>query len=520
MPIFRKKKIKYIDSGINNKEEVFIEFPWKEEEAIYSLLENNDDLSRVIAEESFKQNSINDLEQFSFQKLIKAIVEDTVNNNDASLLEFYNCFGFAYFDKIKKGLYIEIESNKNAINMKNLLLRAKWLVRNGTRINLIKYAIFILGKYSDETEDIIFLGKNEYFAFNAVSILKGKENEQVALKEIYKESKSYIKERIINEIDLSSEEDKIWLIEEGVDKLLTSTSFAIECIKKSNIKDKLIQDEVSQKYIDGISILLYIILKKEGQCLYEIEEGGTILNHYVKHIMLRIIKNKAINSKYLCNLNYIKCYILNEENKKYLDENGLIQSDFPIVLNFIERAMSYLGWKKALVSELNERDHSTFDYIMEATLILKCDIWRQVFNLCVNLDTINSNLIKYLVLNDKNNNQDKILELILKKCDVVNIKFPKVENGIILSEECLAIEVFIKKYEKETKRYMDLIELTSTSALPLLVIYSAELLIKWDKPLRKYISIERIEGMIKDDRINNYNKKKLRAIKDNILLNL
>lgn len=518
MSIFnKKKKVKHIDSI----PEEYIRpkvFPWEDEEKIYNLLTNNDDLSRIIVEESFKQNSINDLEEFSFDDLIESIINDSINYTEDSLNNIYKSFGFIYFDRIKKGLFYELDLRKDKLNLKKLLERAEWLIKNGTRVNLLKYAMFVIGKYSEDISIILLLGKNEYFALNAIEILDKKENQEDSMKEIFKNSKGYIKNKILYKFNFESKRNARWLIEEGVNNTVYNSGFAVNCIGKGKVSKELLLDSLSEEYINGVTELLYEIFKEES--LYNIKDGGLIINHYVKHIMLRILNGLDLKAKYLCNIYHIKKIITNDENKEYLEDSGLSYNDFKIVVSFVDRAIRYLGWKRFLVRELNEKDHDSFKYIIEAINILKCNIWVQVYNLCIEISDINSNLVKYLILYDNNNNQDKILEIILKKSDVVNIKFPKVENGVILSEECIVIEAYLEKYDKRTKRYLDLIELTASSSLTSLLISSTELLKKWDIPLRDYISIERVEGMLKDEKISNLTKKKLMAIHDNLLLNI
>lgn len=515
MAIFKKKRIKgkmvYMKEGYGEEEE--FTYPWQEEEIVYNSLTNKEELKKLINHERIYRSK----EKIPTKELAMAIVEDSINYNNDSLFEIYKLIGFSDVETVLDELSDELDKLSKKINKKNVVSRAKWLLKNGTRITIVKLSLFLIGKYTKEYDLLSVFGRCEVFSLLVVKIFS-KENMNLKIKDIFAHLKGNIKKDLRGYLKIESDYDRLWLIEKTVDSKITDEDLILWYIENGYVAENLLLNSVTDEYINGVTELFYIF-KDKPKNLYKVKNGGAILNHYVKHIISRLIDSKALQVKYVIILNFIRNFINDKENLDYLAQNGFPDKDINIVSSFIEKAIKYPGWKKVVLRELRKKKIKSYDYIVEAIEIINYDCWEELYSIAKVINFLDCSIMVYLIKNDKNNRQEELLDIILKNVDIVNVKFPKKKDGKIISPECIVIEAFMEKYSEESNNYLNLISIATYSNLPNIIIRSYKLLEKWDIAWDKYLSKEKIEEALKDSSISEKYKEELEEIQKKLLQN-
>lgn len=238
------------------------------------------------------------------------------------------------------------------------------------------------------------------------------------------------------------------------------------------------------------------LLNEDNDIIFKFPYGGEYLNHYVKHVISRIITNGDLNVLYLHNLINIDRFISNPNNSQYLDVTGIKTYDVLKVKGFIKKAYCNKRWRNAIIDELHYYDKGNLKVIIDSCKFIKLDINKDIIRIIESLYDVKWRYFYFLILATDSKEIQHVLEVFKSKLDIVNIKYPIKEDASSYYDEYNIMKFLFKNRKTYSKAYHDIVNLALITTEPGLFMDALLVLKGWNISIRSQEIKERIYDFI------------------------
>lgn len=239
-------------------------------------------------------------------------------------------------------------------------------------------------------------------------------------------------------------------------------------------------DEVSDSILDVATLYIDGYFSGTIKC-DDKDELQQYFNCYVKHIVNRVVNNKVLKGKYLCNIYCIYVFLTNK---------GINNLDIPKIITN-ER------WKNTIISELDYCSEREVILMAKASNLGDYNIENEVLLRAEKSYKFNYRDYLYLIYNSKTL-VDDILNVFGKKADCVNIKYPVVTPKDKVSGEYIVLVNLLAIRKERTIKYESILEYVLGSSNGKLAMAALNNLKNYDKSFRTTLRKERINEILYD----------------------
>ena len=214
-----------------------------------------------------------------------------------------------------------IIQEQKQINLNNLYEFASSRLVTTKNIEVIKFCLSVLAIMNVETdaetiEKVKILALSDEFTLYCLNIFVKLENSNKEIFEIAKKVKGWGRVHSIGYLEVTNDEIKEWLLEEGFLNYINPAYTAYTCAKKINLIEILNEEQISSKKFNDISYLMNALLDEEAitgisalenrELLIEkyLEKAKTLSSTEEAYEVVRLIKeyvedNEEIDKKFI-----------------------------------------------------------------------------------------------------------------------------------------------------------------------------------------------------------------------------
>ena len=317
------------------------------------------------------------------------------------------------------------ESKKiNANNLYEFTISQLKTSKNKESIKFSLAVLLLMGVENDvkAMEIIKTLALSDEFTLFCLDIIARLENSNEEIFEIAKKVKGWGRVHSIAYLEVTNDEIKDWLLEEGCHNKVDSAYTALTCAKKINLLELLEEENISNKKFNDISYLITALLD-EGPA-----SGISSLEH--KEILIERYLKKA---KYLSSTeNDYRAVMMIKE---------YIKDDKKINNNFIKICNEILNSEKT-VNNIKELMKKGYSY--DIAKYIKIDIDSYV------LEYLQSNLLKnpYIIYDiSKKENIEKLILLVERRLPLEKMKGFPTDKINFINQEFTVLDVVVRTLE-------------------------------------------------------------------------
>ena len=214
-----------------------------------------------------------------------------------------------------------IIQEQKQINLNNLYEFASSRLVTTKNIEVIKFCLSVLAIMNVETdaetiEKVKILALSDEFTLYCLNIFVKLENSNEEIFEIAKKVKGWGRVHSIGYLEVTNDEIKEWILEEGCHNYVLPAYTAYTCAKKINLIEILNEEQISSKKFNDISYLMNALLDEEAitgisalenrELLIEkyLEKAKTLSSTEEAYEVVRLIKeyvedNEEIDKKFI-----------------------------------------------------------------------------------------------------------------------------------------------------------------------------------------------------------------------------
>ena len=214
-----------------------------------------------------------------------------------------------------------IIQEQKQINLNNLYEFASSRLVTTKNIEVIKFCLSVLAIMNVETdaetiEKVKILALSDEFTLYCLNIFVKLENSNKEIFEIAKKVKGWGRVHSIGYLEVTNDEIKEWILEEGCHNYVLPAYTAYTCAKKINLIEILNEEQISSKKFNDISYLMNALLDEEAitgisalenrELLIEkyLEKAKTLSSTEEAYEVVRLIKeyvedNEEIDKKFI-----------------------------------------------------------------------------------------------------------------------------------------------------------------------------------------------------------------------------
>ena len=321
-----------------------------------------------------------------------------------------------------------IIQEQKQINLNNLYEFASSRLVTTKNIEVIKFCLSVLAIMNVETdaetiEKVKILALSDEFTLYCLNIFVKLENSNEEIFEIAKKVKGWGRVHSIGYLEVTNDEIKEWILEEGCHNDVLPAYTAYTCAKKINLVEILNEDKISNKKFNDISYLMNALLDESAITgMSALEDRELLIERYLE-------KAKTLSST---EDDYRALMTL----KEYIKNNKEINNDLIKICDKILNSEKTRNNVKELLKE---------GYGYNIAKYLGIDIDKYI------LEYLQDNPLKnpYIVFNiSERKNMEKLVSLIEKKLTLEKMKgaptdkfYPKNEEN----KEYIFLDTIIRK---------------------------------------------------------------------------
>ena len=317
------------------------------------------------------------------------------------------------------------ESKKiNANNLYKFTISQLKTSKNKESIKFSLAVLLLMGVEKDVKvmEIIKTLALSDEFTLFCLDIIARLENSNEEIFEIAKKVKGWGRVHSIAYLEVTNDEIKDWLLEEGCHNEVDSAYTALTCAKKINLLELLDEENISNKKFNDISYLITALLN-EGPAfgISSLENKEMLIERYLK------------KAKYLSSTeNDYRAVMMIQE---------YIKDDKKISNNFIKICNEILNSERT-VNNIKELMKKGYSY--DIAKYIKIDIEPYA------LEYLQSNLLKnpYIIYDiSKKENMEKLVSLVEKRLPLEKMKGSPTDKINFKYEEFTVLDVAVRTLE-------------------------------------------------------------------------
>ena len=318
------------------------------------------------------------------------------------------------------------ESEKiNANNMYEFTISQLKTSKNKESIKFSLAVLLLMGVEKDvKTMEIVkTLALSDEFTLFCLDIITRLENSNEEIFEIVKKVKGWGRVHSIAYLEVTNDEIKDWLLEEGYHNEIDPAYTALTCAKKINLLELLEKENISNKKFNDISYLITALLD-EGPAsgISSLENKEMLIERYLK------------KAKYLSSTenDYRAVMMI----KEYIKDDKKINNNFIKICNEILNSERTVNNIKELMKK---------GYSYDIAKYIKIDIEPYA------LEYLQSNLLKnpYIMYDDisKKENIEKLVLLVEKRLPLEKMKGSPTDKINFRNEEFTVLDVAVRTLE-------------------------------------------------------------------------
>ena len=350
------------------------------------------------------------------------------------------------------------ESKKiNANNLYKFTISQLKTSKNKESIKFSLAVLLLMGVENDvkAMEIIKILALSNEFTLFCLDIIARLENSNEEIFEIVKKVKGWGRVHSIAYLEVTNDEIKDWLLEEGCHNEIDSAYTALTCVKKINLLELLDEENISNKKFNAISYLITALLD-EGPAsgISSLENKEVLIERYLKKAKyLSSTENdyravmmiqKYIKDDKKINNNFIKIWRVSRILCKLIDKF----SKFSTLLFYLHKNFYTLKiCNEILNSERtvnNIKELMKKGYSYDIAKYIKIDIEPYA------LEYLQSNLLKnpYIIYDiSKKENIEKLVSLVEKRLSLEKMKGSPTDKINFGNEEFTVLDVAVRTLE-------------------------------------------------------------------------
>ena len=340
---------------------------------------------------------------------------NNLNNSDFSIVS------------VRMPLLDWIIQEKKQINANNLYEFAISQLKSSKNKESIKFSLAVLllmGVEKDvkAIEIIKTLALSDEFTLFCLDIITRLENSNEEIFEITKKVKGWGRVHSIAYLEVTNDEIKDWLLEEGCHNEIDPAYTALTCAKKINLLELLEKENISNKKFNDISYLITALLD-EGPA-----SGISSLEH-----------RKILIERYLKKAKYLSS--TENDYRAVMMIKEYIKDDKKINNNFIKICNEILNSEKT-VNNIKELMKKGYSY--DIAKYIKIDIEPYA------LEYLQSNLLKnpYIIYDiSKKENIEKLVLLVERRLPLEKMKGFPTDKINFINEEFTVLDVAVRTLE-------------------------------------------------------------------------
>lgn len=279
-----------------------------------------------------------------------------------------------------------------------------------------------------------------------------------------------------------------------------------------NLARAMVKNEVDDRVLYEASIDIKNYLIKENEFKKRVMVGGEYLNHYIKHVINRVVRNGELKGIYLYNISSIYEFLSMEENIEYLNNTGLPSKDIPKVLGFIKRISENKRWERIIFSEIKSCNEEEILSLIKFYKISNLRLHEILYERMSKQKELSWRYYIFIFGIVNVEEVENVIKDFLVNADVVNIKYPILMPSNKRSIEYIIIKNLLKLRREYSKVYEELIDLVIECNNANLVVDGLKLIKEWKIPFLKKISKEKIYYLLSKENISEENCNFLREI--------
>ncbi len=181
-----------------------------------------------------------------------------------------------------------IIQEQKQINLNNLYEFASSRLVTTKNIEVIKFCLSVLAIMNVETdaetiEKVKILALSDEFTLYCLNIFVKLENSNKEIFEIAKKVKGWGRVHSIGYLEVTNDEIKEWILEEGCHNYVLPAYTAYTCAKKINLIEILNEDKISNKKFNDISYLMNALLDEEAITgISNLEDRELLIERYLE----------------------------------------------------------------------------------------------------------------------------------------------------------------------------------------------------------------------------------------------
>ena len=317
------------------------------------------------------------------------------------------------------------ESKKiNANNLYEFTISQLKTSKNKESIKFSLAVLLLMGVENDvkAMEIIKILALSDEFTLFCLDIIARLENSNEEIFEIVKKVKGWGRVHSIAYLEVTNDEIKDWLLEEGCHNEIDPAYTALTCAKKINLLELLDEENISNKKFNDISYLITALLN-EGPAfgISSLENKEMLIEKYLK------------KAKYLSSTE--------NDYRSVMMIQKYIKDDEKINNNFIKICNEILNSEKT-VNNIKELMKKGYSY--DIAKYIKIDIDSYV------LEYLQSNLLKnpYIIYDiSKKENIEKLILLVERRLPLEKMKGFPTDKINFINQEFTVLDVVVRTLE-------------------------------------------------------------------------
>ena len=181
-----------------------------------------------------------------------------------------------------------IIQEQKQINLNNLYEFASSQLSTSKNIEVIKFCLSVLAIMNVETDEetiekVKILALSDEFTLYCLNIFVKLENSNEEIFEIAKKVKGWGRVHSIGYLEVTNDEIKEWILEEGCHNYVLPAYTAYTCAKKINLVEILNEDKISSKKFNDISYLMNALLDESAITgMSALEDRELLIERYLE----------------------------------------------------------------------------------------------------------------------------------------------------------------------------------------------------------------------------------------------
>ena len=181
-----------------------------------------------------------------------------------------------------------IIQEQKQINLNNLYEFASSQLSTSKNIEVIKFCLSVLAIMNVETDEetiekVKILALSDEFTLYCLNIFVKLENSNKEIFEIAKKVKGWGRVHSIGYLEVTNDEIKEWILEEGCHNYVLPAYTAYTCAKKINLVEILNEDKISSKKFNDISYLMNALLDESAITgISNLEDKELLIERYLE----------------------------------------------------------------------------------------------------------------------------------------------------------------------------------------------------------------------------------------------